>query len=167
MQLFWLFYRYVEVIRRFIPPKNPLIIYYIYSMKNKKAIVDIYHCEMYNVYLVVANRYATLEQLKKKYTYSNGEELDDFILNGIATTVTCTDRKTNNKVILVKYNHDNTSKSVNKRTDFVNTVSHEATHVALDVFCCIINQKISTDCSEPFCYLQGWAAECIYKTWTK
>lgn len=136
-------------------------------MKNKKAIIDIYYCEIYNVYLVVANKHTTLEQLKKKYIYSDGVELDDYIMDGIATTSTCTDKKTNNKVILVKYNHDSTSKTVDKKADFVNTVSHEATHVALDIFGCIIDQKVCLECSEPFCYLQGWAAECIYKTWTK
>ena len=138
-------------------------------MKSKKSIIDTYYCDIYNFYLVVANKYATVNQLKKKYTYNDGAELDidDFITDGIATTSSCTDKKTNARVILVKYNRDSTDKSVDKKLDFINTVNHEATHVAIDVYYRMISQTLHVDSSEPFCYLQGWAAECIYKTLTK
>ena len=135
-------------------------------MKNK-SIVDIYYLELYQVYLVVANKYATVKQLSKKYVYCNDEVLDDRILDGLATTSKCFDIKTGAKVVLVKYNKDTNVKGLNKKVDRINTISHEATHVALDIFACIIDQKVCLECSEPFCYLQGWAAECIYKTWTK
>ena len=37
-------------------------------MKNKKSIIDKYYNDVYDITLVVANKYTTLEQLKKKYT---------------------------------------------------------------------------------------------------
>ena len=39
-------------------------------MKNKKSIIDTYYLEIYDVYLVVANKYTTLEELKELYVYS-------------------------------------------------------------------------------------------------
>lgn len=138
-------------------------------MKSKKSIIDVYYCDIYNFDLVVANKYATVEQLKKRYKYNDGAELDidSFLTDSMATTSCCTDKKTNSRVMLVKYNSDNTSKKVDKRSDFINTVSHEAAHVAIDVYYHMLDQALRPDSSEPFCYLQGWAAECIYKTLTK
>jgi len=135
-------------------------------MKDKKSIIDIYYLELYQVYLVVANKYTTVKQLSKKYVYCNDEVLDDRILNGLATTSKCFDIKTGAKVVLVKYNKDSSVKGINKKVDRINTIAHEATHVALDIYE-NLDQDICYCTPEPFCYLVGWATECIYKTLTK
>lgn len=131
-------------------------------MKSKKSIIDIYYNEVYEVSLVVANKYVTLEQLKKKYTYYDGVVLDEDIVKPSACTAKCKDIKTGKYVILVKFNE--TVKGY--KLWFTNTTAHEATHVALDIYE-LIHQEIYFSSPEPFCYLVGWATECIYKTLTK
>lgn len=132
-------------------------------MKNKKSIIDKYYLELYNVYLVVANQYTKLEELQKSYSFPDKVELDNGILKGCASTSACIDKKTEAPVILVKYNKCSTNKELDKTLDFINTVSHEATHVALDIYE-MIGQGICYCTPEPFCYLQAWATERIYKT---
>ena len=51
-------------------------------------------------------------------------------------------------------------------TCLVNICSHEATRIALDIYE-MLGQNICFCTPEPFCYLQAWATECIYKTLTK
>ena len=136
-------------------------------MKNKKkSIVDEYYIQIYYVCLVVANQYTELKDLQKKYAYYDGVELEESILEGQATTSICKNKNTEGPVILVKYNRITRNKSINRTLDFINTISHEATHVALDIYE-KINQKICYCTPEPFCYLQGYITECIYKTLTK
>ena len=134
--------------------------------KTKKGIIDRYYNEIYDVYLVVANENVTFKQLQSKYTYGDGEELDEDILNSCCSTAKCKDRNADTDVILVKYNHGPRDKARDKRLDLVNVASHEATHTALDIYewC---GQNVCFCSPEPFCYLQGWAAERIYKTLTK
>ena len=135
--------------------------------KNKtKSIIDTYYNDVYDVYLVVANKYTTLEELKELFTFSDGVELSDEILNGQSTTSTCKRKSDGAYVVLVKYNKPNTCTSVDERLNFINTCSHEATHVALDIYE-LISQNVCFCSSEPFCYLQGWAIQNIYKTLTK
>lgn len=131
-------------------------------MKNKKARIDTYYCNIYGVYLVVANRYADIKDLQKLYRYANGEELDN-PTDSISTTYLCKRKSDNALVLLVKYNRDSLVKSVDKTLDFINTCSHEATHVALDIYESI-SQNVCFCTPEPFCYLVGWVTECIYKT---
>ena len=137
------------------------------TKKNNKAIIDTYS-NIYPVDLVVANKYVTLEQLQELYDYGDKQELDCNITdpNSNATT-TCVRRKKDEKsCILVKYNNNDCSKSVDKKTNFISTVCHEAGHVVLDIYE-YIRQNICNCSPEPFCYLLGWATECIYKTLTK
>ena len=135
-------------------------------MKNKNKIIDTYFCDIYDVYLVVANESVTLEELQEKYVYSNKEELDKQIVDGLATTSVCYDKVDNTMVVLVKYNKESSHTNKKKNVDKINTYSHEATHVALDIYE-MIGQNICYCTPEPFCYLQAWAMECIYKTLTK
>ena len=135
-------------------------------MKNKKSVIDKYYLELYDVYLVVANQYTKLEELQKLYSYLDKVELDDRILEGCATTSCCIDKKTEAHVILVKYNKCSKNTELDKTLDFINIVSHEATHVALDIYE-MIDQNICYCTPEPFCYLQAWATEHIYKTLKK
>lgn len=132
------------------------------SKTNKKSKITAYRNDIYDCSLVVANQYTTIEELRKKYTFYDGVELDEDILNGEASTSKCRDTDTGEYVVLVKYNHDTTIKGKDKTLNFINTVSHEATHVALDIYE-LCSQNVCFCSPEPFCYLQGWACECIYK----
>lgn len=135
------------------------------SIKNKKSIIDTY-TTIYFVDIVVANEYTTLEQLKELYTYSDGTELDDRIMSCDCTTSTCTRKSDGKNISLVKYNHESNIKSIDKDIDFINTISHEAGHCALDIYE-HIHQDICNCSPEPFCYLLGYITECIYKTLKK
>ena len=135
-------------------------------MKNKtKAIIDTYET-MYCIDIVVANKEVSIEKLRKLFAYPDGAELDTFITDGIATTAVVNRISDNKTCILIKYNHDSAVKSVNKKTDFINTIAHESLHAVLDIYD-IIEQKVCTCSSEPLCYLIGYIAECAYKTLTK
>ena len=136
------------------------------NKKKNKYIVDEYYSDIYQVKLVVANKDCSIEYLRKRFIEPDDKELSDEILVGIATTSKCYDKKTGEVCILVKYNRDTKIKSINKKFDFINTCSHEATHVALDIYE-LIGQQLCFCTPEPFCYLQGWATERIYKTLTK
>lgn len=133
------------------------------SKTKKKSIVARYYLALYDVWLVIANEHTTVEDLKKRYVFSDGVVLNDEITGGCATTSTCRDIKTDAYVVLVKYNGPAVNKELNPKTDFINTISHEATHVALDIYE-LIGQKVCTCSPEPFCYLVGWATERIYET---
>lgn len=136
------------------------------TSSNSKTRIDTYRIDIYDCDLVVANQYTTLEQLKEVYCFSDGVELTEDILFGEASTSKCKDKKTGVYTILVKFNHHTNVKGKDKSLNFINTVSHEATHVAMDVYE-LCNQNICFCSPEPFCYLQGWACECIYKTLKK
>lgn len=133
--------------------------------KTNRSIIDTYST-MYFVDIVVANEYTTLEELKELYTYMNKKELDDDILNGQSTVSTVIRKSDNVDCILVKYNRDATNPNINIELDRVNTVCHEATHVALDIYEAI-GQDVCFCSPEPFCYLVGYAGECIYNTLNK
>lgn len=134
--------------------------------KNSRAIIDEYYNETFRVKLAVANMHATLKQLQKRYIFPSGKELNDDILQGCATASCCYDIKTNEDVILVKHNAYTDNKRRDKKAAFIEVMAHEATHVALDIYD-LISQQLCFNSPEPFCYLVGWATECIYKTWTK
>ena len=133
-------------------------------MHNNKSRIDTYKT-IYNVDLVVANKYSSIEELNKLYKTVNDDDITEDFFDSIATTVNCRNRETNAYVILVRYNHDSTDKTVDKKIDFINTISHEAGHVVLDIYT-KIEQQVCTCSSEMFCYLLGWVSECIYKTLT-
>lgn len=136
------------------------------SKTNKKSKIVVYKNGVYDCSLAVANQYTTIEELRKKYTFYDRVELDEDILNGEATTSKCRDINTGEYICLVKYNHGTTVKGKDKTLNFINTVSHEATHVALDIYE-LCSQNVCFCSPEPFCYLQGWACECIYKALKK
>lgn len=133
-------------------------------MKNGKKIIDIYKNDIYFVDLVVANQYVELKDLQKQYIYSDGVELDEFIMHGCATICNVIRKSDDCYCLLVKYNKP--WKGRDKKLDLINTVSHESAHVALNIYE-KIGQKVRNCGSEPFCYLVGWASECIYNTLTK
>lgn len=134
------------------------------TVNNRIAIIDTYS-SIYPVDLVVANKYTTLEELKELYIYSDGVELDEHIMDYSATTSTIKRKSDNKFCILVKYNRS-AGYVCDAKLEFINTCSHEATHVALDIYE-FVGQDVCNCSSEPFCYLQGWATECIYRTLTR
>lgn len=131
-------------------------------MKRKKSKIDTYST-LYNIDIIVANSSTTVEELKKLYMYSDKVELNDEIIDGLATTSTVI-RKSDNKLgVLVKFNGFTTVKSIKKEDDYMNTISHEAAHVCIDM-CENINLPITSSSCEAFCYLLGYVTECINKT---
>ena len=134
-------------------------------MTKKKKHIDTYETP-YDVHIVIANEAVTLEDLRKKYKYCDNNELDDDFTGSSATTARCEDKVTGRKVVLVKYNRPSLVKDVDKKLDFINTISHEALHVALDIYA-YIGQDVDVNDNESLAYLVGWIGECIYKTWTK
>ena len=135
--------------------------------KSKKKIIDTYEC-LYPVELVVANGFVTLEDLQKLYTYVDKSELSGEIIDESSNaTTTPVIRKSDDKAcILVKYINNTCSKKMDKKVNLISTISHEAGHVTLDIYE-YINQHVCNCSPEPFCYLLGWATECIYKTLNK
>lgn len=134
-------------------------------MTDKKSIIDTY-TTIYYVDIVVANKYSTLDELKQLYTYSDGVELDSRVTSCECTTSTCTRISDNKNVILIKYNKDSKIKGIDKQLDLINTVAHESGHAVLDIYD-HMQQDICNCSPEPFCYLLGYIAECIYKTLKK
>lgn len=124
-------------------------------MKNKKSIIDTYNT-IYIVDIVIANKYTTLEQLKKLYTYSDNLPLDKGIMEGVATTSTCTRIADNHPCILIKWNLDTPSyKVADKRVHMIGTMCHEAIHAAIDTWD-FIQERITIDSQEPVAYYVEW-----------
>ncbi len=118
-------------------------------MKNKKRI-DTYNT-VYDIDYIVANQYITLEDLKEDYIYSDDVELDNQILECYATTSTIRNKHTGAYCVLVKFNKYTSRKDMDKLLDLINTSSHEAVHVILDIYKAC-NVKIQYDNPEPVCY---------------
>lgn len=133
--------------------------------KQKKAIIDTYET-LYGIDIVVANRQVSLEKLQKLYTYPDGVVLEDFIIDGLATSAIVKRISDNKTCILIKDNKDSDVKSIDKKLDHINTITHESLHAVLYIYD-IIQQKVCTCTPEPMCYLIGYIAECVYKTLTK
>lgn len=132
-------------------------------MKDKKSRIDTYETP-YGVYLVVANIYTTLEELKQLYTYSNGEELDnEIITDSVATTSQCKRKSDNALVVLVKYNSP-CEYETDKQLSIIHTAAHEATHVMLDIYS-FIHAKVDFDNQETLAWEISWVTICILKTW--
>ena len=132
--------------------------------KSKKSIIDVYPT-IYNVDLVVANKYTTIKQINKYYTNVQNEEFEED--NSIAFTERGYSKKTGKAIILVKYNKENNDTSVDKKLDLINTCAHEAVHVCMDIYSKIGESVYKDDSNELLAYLLGWVTECIYKTLTK
>ena len=131
--------------------------------KTDKSIIDVYPT-IYNVDLVVANKYTTIEQLNKVYCDVNNEDLTDD--TSIAYTERGYDRKTDKPVIIVRYVRQS-KWAEDQKLDLINTAAHEALHVCMDIYSKIGEKIFEQDSNELFAYLIGWVTECIYKTWTK
>ena len=134
------------------------------SKTRHKSIIDVYPT-IYNVDLVVANKYTNIEQINKRYETIDGKDFADD--DAIAFTQPGYDKKTNKAIILVMFCNDPVDKSKDKKIDLVNTCAHEAVHVCMRIYSKIGEEVYKDDHNELLAYLLGWATECIYKTWTK
>lgn len=132
------------------------------------GIIDTYTNDIYELDLVVANKDVTLEELQELFVRTDNSELTDSITSNGATAMTVKRKKDGSYCELVKFNtYGVLCKTAKDRLEWlINTVGHEAGHYCLDLYYGI-ESNVCTTCQEPFCYLLGWATECIYKTWTK
>lgn len=134
------------------------------SKTKKKSIIDIYPT-IYDVDIVVANKYTTIAQINKRYMTVQEKDFED--LDASAFTQCGYDRKTNRAIILVKCCNDEIVKGIDKKVDLINTCAHEALHVCMKIYSKIGEDVYKNDSNELFAYLLGWVTECIYRTLTK
>lgn len=132
------------------------------------SIIDTYSNDIYEWDLVVANKDVSLVDIKELFTRADGKEFTDSILNNSAVTMSVIRKSDNKYCCLVKFNcyGDYCKNSRDKILWLINTAAHEAAHYCLDIYNSI-NDEVCTSHQEPFCYLLGWATQCIYNTWTK
>lgn len=133
--------------------------------KKNKSVIDTYQT-IYNVDIVVANKYTTIKQINKQYETINHQPFEDSDV-ALAWTDIGYDKKTNKPIIIVKHEKDSDVTTVDKKIDLVNTCAHEALHVCMNIYSKIGEKVFEQDSNELFAYLIGWVTECIYKTWTK
>lgn len=131
-------------------------------MSKVKSRIDTYET-IYPVHLVVANKYTTIEELKELYTYADYTELDESVLDGMCTVCMCRRKSDDRCVSLVKYNYSTTIKGVDPKRDMIETYSHEACHVVLDIYN-FIGDQVDLKNQETFAYFVGWVAGCIFNT---
>lgn len=134
------------------------------SKKNESAI-DTYQT-IYNVDIVVANKYTTLKQINTLYESVEHKPFEDYD-SDIAYTAIGYNKKTNKPIILVRYVRDSKVTNTDEKLDLINTCAHEALHVCMNIYTKIGEKVFEQDSNELFAYLIGWVTECIYKTWTK
>ena len=131
-----------------------------------KAVINTYST-IYDVDIVVANKYTTLKQLQKLYRRSDNEELNEDIMDCVSSCSSCYRKSDNKPVELIKWNMDTPSWKVKDKTAYmVNTCAHEATHATIDILQ-YVGQHIDTNSHEACAYFIGFIAECIYNTVNK
>lgn len=80
------------------------------------------------------------------------EDVDD---TAIAVTYETCRKEDNYAGVLVRFRN---------RTDITpSVIAHEATHAALNIYE-YVGAEVDTKNQEPFAYLLGWIADCIWKT---
>lgn len=134
------------------------------NSKTNKSIIDVYPT-VYDVDIVVANKYTTIERLNKTYYDIDYKDLTDPEDGISAYTERIYERKTNKPCILVRYMK--AGKYKDKKSGLINTAAHEALHACMGIYSKIREDVYKDDSNELFAYLIGWITECIYKTWTK
>lgn len=130
-------------------------------MKDKSRI-DVYNT-IYNVDIVVANKYTKLEQLQQDYCFSNDEELNEDILNPCATCSICKNKHTNMSCCLIKDNHNLDVKNIDKFLDTIETIAHESMHAFIDIYN-YVDAAAQYNNPEPDCYFIAYIARCVAKT---
>ena len=103
---------------------------------------------------------ATAEELNEKFPDGDefGEHFEEFPKDDAgAITSLVTDGETGEDGALIRF--------LNKRNITFGHVSHEAGHYALCLFK-YINESVSLECQEPFCYIEEFVGECCEKVRT-
>ena len=130
--------------------------------KNNKSRIDVYST-IYPVDIVVANQYTTLKELQNKYIRCDDVELPEAVMEDLASTTRCRDKKTGKAVVLIKFNRHTSVKGVDKQVSLVNTCAHEAAHAVLSIYD-FIEEDVCLVHQETFAYFMGSVTEWIYKT---
>lgn len=136
-------------------------------MKNKKqskSHIDRYET-MYSADLVVANEYATIEELNKQFMSCDHKDLVD----EPGCTAYCEkviERKTNICYVLVRARNIKKNSRNSKLEECICISVHEAVHAALDIYS-RIREEVSLTCQEPFAYFVEYLTISIFKTFMK
>lgn len=130
------------------------------NKSKKKLIVDQYNPNIYPFKLYVVKNYS-MNDLKKLFDITEKDiegSWDALTIFGIKYK----DEKEASCVVLLS---DKIIKSKDT-LDKLDTCAHEALHYVIDLM-----EEIGNMCSyatsESYCYLQGWATKCIYRTLVK
>lgn len=132
-------------------------------MKNR-PIIDTYST-MYPVNIVVCNKYVTLKDIRKRYTYYDGTEISDISNTYDAITIKCKNKKDNINCILIYHISDfgNNKEYINNR---LKTIVHECSHVVMFTYE-LIGEDICLEQQEPFAYYMEYIFDCVLKTLNK
>lgn len=134
-------------------------------MKN----IDIYET-MYDVNIAVCNRKCTDKDIINNFLTSDGKEITEEYLSTKPTTSAYTfraiDKRNKYATFVVRILNVFGNTKLEKDTDLINTIAHEAMHVVLDTFN-KMNEVVSVHVQEPYAYYIGWLCECIYKSYKK
>lgn len=134
-------------------------------MKN----IDIYET-MYDVNIAVCNRKCTDKDIINNFLTSDGKEITEEYLSTKPTTSEYTfraiDKRNKYATFVVRILNVFGNTKLEKDTDLINTIAHEAMHIVLDTFD-KIGEIVSVHVQEPYAYYIGWICECIYKSYKK
>ena len=134
-------------------------------MKN----IDIYET-MYDVNIAVCNRKCTDEDIINNFLTSDGKEITEEHLSTKPTTSAYTfraiDKRNKYATFVVRILNTYGKTKLERDTDLINTIAHEAMHIVLDTFD-KIGEIVSVHVQEPYAYYIGWICECIYKSYKK
>ena len=137
--------------------------------QTNKSRIDIYETP-YEVYIAVANKYTTLEELQEMFTFTDGAELDDTLIKDKhdnyyqAVTFSAKRRSDGRHFVIVKYIKATSVKVDDKLLDLINLADHEACHVILDLYK-TIGHTIDMDDQEQFAYEKSYITTLILKNW--
>ena len=134
-------------------------------MKN----IDIYET-MYDVNIAVCNRKCTDKDIINNFLTSDGKEITEEYLSTKPTTSAYTfkaiDKRNKYATFVVRILNVFGNTKLEKDTDLINTIAHEAMHVVLGTFN-KMDEVVSVHVQEPYAYYIGWLCECIYKSYKK
>lgn len=134
-------------------------------MKN----IDIYET-MYDVNIAVCNIKCTDKDIINNFLTSDGKEITEEYLSTKPTTSAYTfraiDKRNKYATFVVRILNVFGNTKLEKDTDLINTIAHEAMHIVLDTFD-KMGEIVSVHVQEPYTYYIGWICECIYKSYKK
>ena len=132
--------------------------------KKQKERIDFYPT-MCTRDLVVVTGGVSLEKLKKRFSYSTGEEMDNFNPDDYhALCASCKDKKTGKPVELIYLIR--VGNEITDQAEVADVIAHEAVHAALDLYG-HMEAWVDINNQEPFAYLVGYIVSCVYKTYLK